>query len=157
MNFGSTNWLNKKKQKTKKARNTINVTIFSQCLYFIYGGPWYDIFIILFQSNASSTTFSQQILCGKLLLVFNWDNHFKLCIKKKKQNKTKQHTKNQQKKIVHEIVNFCSPNLTKPKKNSRNTTKCYNIFTILLFSTVVSFGLIYYYLFYRNSIFIIFS
>ena len=28
----------------------------------------------------------------------------------------KQQTKNQQKKIVHEIVNFCSPNLTKPKK-----------------------------------------
>ena len=28
----------------------------------------------------------------------------------------KQQTKNQQKKIVHETVNFCSPNLTKPKK-----------------------------------------
>ena len=39
-----------------------------------------------------STTFSKQILDSKLLLIFNWDNHFKLCIKKKK---------NQQKKIVH--------------------------------------------------------
>ena len=27
-------------------------------------------------------TFSQQIIGGKLLLGFNWDNHFKLCIKK---------------------------------------------------------------------------
>ena len=28
-----------------------------------------------------------------------------------------------------EIVNFCSPNLIKPKKKSRNTTKCHNTFT----------------------------
>ena len=34
-----------------------------------------------------STTFSQQILNGKLLLVFNWDNHFKLCIKKNSKQK----------------------------------------------------------------------
>ena len=34
MNFGSTNWL-----KNKKVRNTIDVTIFSQYLYFSYGGP----------------------------------------------------------------------------------------------------------------------
>ena len=27
-------------------------------------------------------------------------------------------------------VNICSPNLTKPKKKSRNITKCHNIFTI---------------------------
>ena len=39
MNFGSTSCLNKE----KKVRNTINVTIFSQHLYFSYGGPWYDI------------------------------------------------------------------------------------------------------------------
>ena len=49
-------------------------------------------FIILFQSNATSTIFSQKILSSKLLLVFNWDNHFKLHIKKK--------TKKQQKKIM---------------------------------------------------------
>ena len=42
-------------------------------------------FIILFQINVRSTIFSQQILSGKLLLVFNWDNHFKLYIKTKKQ------------------------------------------------------------------------
>ena len=42
----------------------------------------------------------------------------------------KQQTKNQQKKIVHETVNFCLPNLIKPKKKSRNITKCHNIFTI---------------------------
>jgi len=47
--------------------------------------------------------------------------------------------KNQQKKIVHETVNFCSPNLTKSKKKSKNTTNCHNVFIILLFSTVVSF------------------
>ena len=40
---------------------------------------------------------------------------------------------------------------------SRNTTKCHNIFTIPSFSAVVSFDLIYYYLFYRNVISIIFS
>ena len=90
---------------------------------------------------------SKLILNDKLLLIFNWDNHFKLCIKK-----------NQQKKIVHETMNFYLPNLTKQKKKkkSRNTTKCHNIFTIPLFSAVVSFGLIYYYLFYRNAISIIF-
>ena len=95
--------------------------------------------------------FSQQILSGKLLLGFNWDNHFKLCMHSKKKKK-KQQTKNQQKKIVCETVNFCAPNLTKPKKKSRNTTKCHNIFTILLFLAMVSFGLIYYYLFYKNVI-----
>ena len=42
-------------------------------------------FVILFLSNVTSTIFSQQILGGKLLLVFNWDNHFKLCIKKTKE------------------------------------------------------------------------
>ena len=40
------------------------------------------------------------------------------------------------------------------KKKSRNTTKCHNIFTISLYSAMVSFGLIYYYLFYRNAILI---
>ena len=55
---------------------------------------------------------------------------------------------------MREAVNFCSLNLTKPKKKSKNTTKCYNIFTISLFSAVVSFGLIYYYLFYKNAILI---
>ena len=56
-----------------------------------------------------------------------------------------------------EIVHFCAPNLTKLKEKSRKTAKCHNIFTIPLFSVVVNFGLIYYYLFYRNVISIIFS
>ena len=34
-------WLNKLAKK--KVKNTINVTIFSQYLYFSYGGPWYDL------------------------------------------------------------------------------------------------------------------
>ena len=67
----------------------------------------------------------------------------------------KQQTKNQQKKILHKTVNFCSPNLTKPKKKSKNTTNCHNIFTIPLFPAIVSLSLIYYYLFYRNAISII--
>ena len=58
---------------------------------------------------------------------------------------------------MRETVNLCSQNLTKPKKKFSNTTKCHNIFTIPLFSIVVSFGLIYYYLFYINAISIIFS
>ena len=59
-----------------------------------------------------------------------------------KKKKSQEHNK------CHDIkVNFCSPNLTKPKKNSRNITKCYNIFTILLFSTVANFGLIYIYIY----------
>ena len=58
----------------------------------------------------------------------------------------KPQTKNQQKKIVHETVNFCLPNLTKPQKKFNNTTKCHNIFIIPLFLAVVSFSLIFYYL-----------
>ena len=53
----------------------------------------------------------------KLLLVL------KLCIKKKQ-------IKRQQKKIVCEIVNFGSPNLTILKKKSKNTIKYYNVLTI---------------------------
>ena len=65
---------------------------------------------------------------------------FKQCVKKKKESL--EHNK------CHDIkVNFCSPNLTKPKKKSRNITKCHNIFTILLFSVVVNFGLIYIYIY----------
>ena len=75
----------------------------------------------------------------------------------KKKKKTNKQTKNQQKKIVHETVNFCLPNLTKPKMKSKNITNCHNIFTIPLFSTIVSFSLIYNYLFYKNVISIIFS
>ena len=37
--------------------------------------------------------FSQQILSGKLLLSFNWDNHFKLCIKKNNKQKIKRRKK----------------------------------------------------------------
>ena len=54
-------------------------------------------------------------------------------------------------------MNFCSPNLTKPKKKSRNVTKYHNIFTISLFLAVESFGMIYDYLFYKNAMSIIFS
>ena len=59
-----------------------------------------------------------------------------------------QQTKNQQKKIVRETVNFCTPNLTKPKKKSRNKVKCHNIFPVPLFSIVVNPDLIFYNLFY---------
>ena len=86
--------------------------------YFIpsYGRSQFDIIILFFMS----TVFSQQILGEKLLLVL------KLCIKNKQ-------TKRQHKKIVYEIVNFGSPNLTILKKKSKNTTKYHNIFTISSF------------------------
>ena len=83
-------------------------------------------------------------------------NALKIKIINKKTQQQQKQTKNEQKKIMLEILNFCSPNLTKPKKKSRNTIKCYNIFAIPLILVVVSFDLIYYYLFYRNAIFIIF-
>ena len=54
-------------------------------LYFmVLGVPQVKckIKIVIIQRNAISITFLQQILDFKLLLVFNWDNHFKLCIKK---------------------------------------------------------------------------
>ena len=63
-------------------------------------------------------------------------------LKKKKTNRRK----------FCKTVNFCSSNLTKSKKKFRKITKCHNIFTITLFSAVVSFGMIYYYLFYRNAV-----
>ena len=55
--------------------------------------------------------------------------------------------KNQLKKIVLEKVNQ-KKFLTKPKKKkqSRNTTKYHNTFTIPLFSTMVDLNLIFYYL-----------
>ena len=84
-------------------------------------------------------------------------NALKIKIKNKKTQQQQKQTKNEQKKIMREILNFCSPNLTKPKKKSRNTMKCHNIFTIPLFLAMVSFGLIYYYLFHRNTISIILS
>ena len=37
-----------------------------------------------------SITFSQQIIGAKLLLGFNWDNNFKLSIKKKKKKQQQQ-------------------------------------------------------------------
>ena len=64
----------------------------------------------------------------------------------------KQQTKNQQKKIMGETMNFGLPNLIKPKKKFRNTTKCHNTF----FLALVSVNLIFYYLFYRNAISIYF-
>ena len=62
--------------------------------------------------------------CNKLLLVLN-------CAFKKQTNKQN----SQLKKIVPEIVNFGSPNFTKPKKKPRNTIKYYNIFTISFISS----------------------
>ena len=44
-------------------------------------------------------------------------------------------TKSQLKKIVSEIMNFGSPNFTKPKKKPRNTIKYHNIFTISFISS----------------------
>ena len=58
---------------------------------------------------------------------FNWDKHFKLCIKK--QTNKQQKKKNQQKKFVRETVNLCSPNLTKPKKKSLGTQQNVTIFS----------------------------
>ena len=120
-------WLNKKRSlgsrtttkyhTQKNPRNTTKCqNIFA--VFFIpdYGRSQFDIIILFF----TSTTFSQQILGEKLLLVL------KLCIKNKQ-------TKRQHKKIVYETVNFGSTNLTILKKKSKNTTKYYNIFTISSF------------------------
>ena len=82
-----------------------------------------------------STVFSQQILGEKLLLVL------KLYIKNKQ-------TKRQHKKIVCETLNFGSPNLTILKKKFKNTTKYYNIFTILSF---LGYEEIFFILFERNA------
>ena len=78
-----------------------------------------------------STTFLQQILGGKLLLVLN-------CAFKKQ-------TKRQLKKIMPKTVNFGSPSLTKPKKKPRNTTKYHNIFTISFFPAMVGLSLVFYF------------
>ena len=51
---------------------------------------------------------SKLILNGKFLLIFNWDNHFKLCIKKKKKQPIEEN--------CAWNSEFCSPNLTKQKK-----------------------------------------
>ena len=69
-----------------------------------------------------SKAFKQQVLCNKLLLILNF------AIKKQKKKKTNW------KKIVPKTVNFGSQILTKPKKNSKNTTKFHNIFTISFIS-----------------------
>ena len=79
-----------------------------------------------------STTFSQQILRGKLLLVLN-------CAFNKQ-------TRRQLKKIVPETVNFGSPNFTKPKKIPRNTKKITKFSQQILFPVVVGLGLIFYFL-----------
>ena len=72
--------------------------------------------------------FLQQILCGKLLLVLIKTTTLNYALKK-------QQTKNQQKKIMHETVNFCSLNLTKPKKKSKNTANCHNLIFYYFIST----------------------
>ena len=74
-----------------------------------------------------------------MLLVFNWDNHFKLCIKKKQQ------TKNNKRKLCVKPW-ILAHQIWLNQKKSKNTTKCHNIFIIPLFLAVVSFNLIFYYL-----------
>ena len=48
------------------------------------------------------------------------------------------------------IHNNIKGNDKKEKKKVRNTTKCYNIFVTLLFSTVVCRNLIFYYFYLRE-------
>ena len=77
-------------------------------------------------------------------MIFNWDNHIKLLIKKKRI------------KLCMKQWIFAHQILRNQKKKSRNIIKCHNIFTIPLFLAVVNLGLIQY-LFYRNAISIRFS
>ena len=111
------------------ASDSFCVILFCFCFYFC-------VFIFLF---VRVQTKSNLIM---LLLIL------KLCIEKKKQ------TKRQHKKIVHETMNSGSPNLTKLKKKSKNTTKYHNIFTIPLF---LGSDMIFYYCIlekcYTHSIF----
>ena len=125
MNFGSPNLIKQKKKpknttkcytknnprNTTKCHNIFAIFFISNC-----GRSQFDIIILFF----TSTTFSQQILGEKLLLVL------KLCIKNKQ-------TKRQHKKIVCETMIFGSPNFTILKNKSKNTTKYHNIFTIASF------------------------
>ena len=101
MNFGLPN-LTKQKKKPRKTTKCHN--IFANFFIPSCGRSQFDIIILFFMS----TTFSEQILGEKLLLVL------KLYIKNKQ-------TKRQHKKIVCETVNFGSPNLTILKKKSKNT------------------------------------
>ena len=114
MNFGSSNLT---KQKKKPRNTTICHNIFAIFFISSCGRSQFDILLFYF---LTFTTFSQQILDEKILLVL------KLCIKKKTKNKTKR----QHKKIVCETINFGSPNFTILKKKSKSITKYHNIFTI---------------------------
>ena len=67
--------------------------------------------------------------------------------RQKKKTHTHTHSHTESRKIVHKIVNFGSPKLTKPKKKSKNTTKFHNNFTIHLFLVVVAIDLIFYFIF----------
>ena len=58
----------------------------------------------------TSITFPQENLSGKLLLVLNCDHLLKLCIKKKRKQKTSP-------RRLSGTMNFGSPNLTKPKES----------------------------------------
>ena len=122
MNFSLPNLTKQKRKprKTTKCHIKKNPRKTTKChnifaIFFIpsYGRSQFDIIIFFF----TFTTFSQQILGQKLLLVL------KLCIKNKQ-------TKRQHKKIVCETLNFGSPNLTILRNKSKNTKNYYNIFTI---------------------------
>ena len=145
MNFGLPNLTKQKKKlrKTTKCQTKKNPRNTTKChnifaIFFIpnCGRSQFDIIILFF----TSTTFSQQILGEKLLLVL------KLYIKNKQ-------TKRKHKKIVRETVNFGSPNLAILKKKSKNTTKYYNIFTI---PSLLGSEEIFFILYERNAISIIF-
>ena len=67
--------------------------------------------------------------------------------KKYKKQNTKRKRKRESRKIRYKIENFGAPKLTKPKKKSKNTTKCHNNFTMHLFFVVVAIYLIFYFIF----------
>ena len=67
--------------------------------------------------------------------------------KTKYKKKKKKKRKRESWKIRYKIENFGAPKLTKPKKKSKNTTKCHNNFTMHLFFVVVAIYLIFYFIF----------
>jgi len=74
MNFGSKDFTKPKKKprNTTKYHNIFTISFFPAMVGL---GLVFYFF--------TSTIFSKQILSDKLLLVLNWNHHFKLCIKNK--------------------------------------------------------------------------